>query len=45
MSQVGEIGVLREALSGGALLTDEQNAKVKELIGEPFKEEIVFEEP
>jgi hypothetical protein len=28
-----------------ALLTDEQKAKAKELIGEPFKGEIVFDEP
>lgn len=28
-----------------ALLTDEQKAKVRELLGEPFKGEIVFEEP
>jgi Spy/CpxP family protein refolding chaperone len=28
-----------------AVLTDEQKAKVKEIVGEPFKGEIVFEEP
>jgi hypothetical protein len=28
-----------------AALTDEQKAKVKEIVGEPFKGEIVFEEP
>jgi Spy/CpxP family protein refolding chaperone len=28
-----------------AILTDEQKAKVKEMVGEPFKGEIVFEEP
>jgi hypothetical protein len=28
----------------GALLTDEQKQKVRELVGEPFKGEIVFEE-
>jgi Spy/CpxP family protein refolding chaperone len=27
------------------VLTDEQKAKVKEIVGEPFKGEIVFEEP
>jgi hypothetical protein len=28
-----------------ALLTDEQNAKVREMVGPPFEGEIVFEEP
>jgi hypothetical protein len=28
----------------GAILTDEQKAKVRELVGEPFKGEILFEE-
>src|SRR5262249_14417920 len=28
-----------------AALTDEQKAKVREIVGEPFKGEIVFEEP
>ena len=28
-----------------AVLTDEQKAKVREIVGEPFKGEIVFEEP
>ena len=26
-------------------MTDEQKAKVKEMVGQPFKGEIVFEEP